>query len=197
MSQWSPYIPIIPTCSQSSLLVPIVSTCPNPLPVPLKFWNLPILCNSNSLDVMAHFVRSFVINDSTNGSISVIEAERLDTSVLQYLLFWSCSFCSWSRTPSRTSATTVNLQTEHEHIQDCEIDWTVNQRQYIHPYHFWRSPKLVSTGPPMQASCCLYFHSRSSTSMRVATVSAVWFKSSTNCCSTVFQIHKKTIKLEK
>lgn len=52
-------------------------------------------------------------------------------------------------------------------------------------YHFSRWSRLVSTGLPTQAICCLCFHWGSSTSVRVTTICSACFKMLPICPSTV------------
>lgn len=52
-------------------------------------------------------------------------------------------------------------------------------------HHFWRWWRQVSTGLPMQATCCLRFHWGSSTSVRVTTISPASCKMFTICCSNI------------
>lgn len=64
-----------------------------------------------SSDAKSHFARSFVNKYCANVSIF---SGGLDSSVLLYFLFCSCSFCNCWRTCSSTSATVVNLHKEQK-----------------------------------------------------------------------------------
>lgn len=143
-----------------------------------------LVCVSVLHDAMSHFDRSFVYKDSVKFSISARGAGELEASVLLY--FWFCSFCSCSRTCCSTSATVVNLNVKkHKLGQKRHVKTLKVKVLLISSHHFSRLSRQVSTGLPMQAICCLHFHSGSSTSVRVATISFVSFKMFTICCSNI------------
>lgn len=151
-------------------------------------------CTQKSPDATTHFARSFVSNDTADFSFSAMGPERLETSMLLYCLLCSCSLCSCSRTRRRTSATAVNLHIQHKFVVFLKHDTWKAEVVKISSHHFCRLSRHVSAGAPMQAICCLHFHSGSSTSVRVTTISSASFKMFSICCSTICITKRQTIK---